>query len=38
MFKGDCLWKEMLVEFGFCLFLVLDNCLFKFDEFEVLVL
>lgn len=34
MFKGDCLCKEILVEFGFCLLLVLDNCLLCFEEWE----
>lgn len=34
MYKGDRFCKEILVEFGFCFLLVLDNCLFKFDEFE----
>lgn len=38
MYWGDWVCKEMLVEYGFCLLLVLDNWLMKFEEFEVLVL
>lgn len=38
MFKGDCLCKEILVEYGFCLFLVLDNWLLCFEEWEVVSL
>lgn len=34
MYNGDCLCKEMLVNYGFCLLFVLDNCLFCCEEFE----
>lgn len=34
MFGGDCVWKLSLVNFGFCFFFVMDNCLLNFIEFE----
>lgn len=37
MFNGDCVCKEMFVEYGFCLLSVFDNWLLIFDEFDVMV-
>lgn len=38
MYKGDRLCKEILVQYGFCLFFVLDNWFLQFEEWEVLCL
>lgn len=38
MYCGDFWCKFILVEYGFCLLFCMDNCLLKFEEWDVMCL